>query len=540
MSNAFDDLPPGSNAPAVQAIAGSPQSNAFDDLTPPAKPKASSGGDESAQDPLTHTAAMLGRTAVHAVTALPMMAEDFGVGARNLYSGLTGGSYHQYDYPSDTVNQALDQYVGKPQNTAEKIEDVAAPAALSIGAGTAAAASQAPRLATVLGGALPKLGTTAAGAAGDIAPAIASAPTRAQMTAALLKKSQDAGYVVPPSQVNPTVTNKVVEGLAGKAATQQSASIQNQNVTNRLAAVANGLNPDAPLTSGSLAAVRREANDGYNAIEKIGTVPTDDQYLTKVANVQAPFIKMTQDFPGTAAHPIVKEADTLTQPSFAAGSALTKIQALRDSATAAYNAGDAQGGAAYKQLAQALEDQVDRVASAKAAAGDVPQNLVQNFRAARQTKAIAHTTQEALNDSSGNVSAPMLAKMLANGDPLSGDLRTIGEFGSNFGKAAQLPEKIGSPVSHVDAGLSAALALMGEHAASSGGHGTAGALTGLVAWPAARAGAKAYVLGPAQRGLANVGAPTVAGSPKSAQAIAQALMRSKPDSSDNRDLVPAY
>jgi hypothetical protein len=532
--NAYDDI-----APLSAVSGGAPSAaNAYDDIVPPPpKPKVPPpAGAEAMQDPLTHSAAMIGRAAVHAVTALPMMAEDFGIGLRNLGSGLTGGSYHEYDYPSDTVNQALDQYLGKPQGTAEKIEDVAAPAALSIAAGTAAAASSAPKIAAVFGGALPKLGTAGAGTAGEIAPAVANTATRAQMTAALLKRSQDAGYVIPPSSVNPSFVNTTAETIAGKAATQQAASLKNQAVTDRLAAAANGLNPNAPLTSGALAAVRREANDSYKAVAKIGSVPTDDQYLSAVANVQSPFLQTIKDFPGTAAHPIIKEADTLVQPSFSAQAALTKIQSLRDSASAAYNSGDAQGGAAYKQLAKALEDQLDRVAGAKAAAGEVPANLVQDFRAARQTQAIAHSTEDALNDSTGHVSAAMLAKMLANGDPLSGNLRDIAQFGASFPKAVQLPEKIGSSISHLDAYGGLGIGALAEHAT-----GSPWGLAAAAALPAARAGAKAFVLGPAQRGLTTASAPAVVGSPAKAAAIAQGLARLKDrDSPLMGSAAPAY
>lgn len=66
--------------------------------------------------------------------------------------------------------------------------------------------------------------------------------------------------------------------------------------------------------------------------------------------------------------------------------------------------------------------------------------------------------QKALNEQTGNVSAQQLAKDLAKGRPLSGDLLTVAQMGQAFPKATQaLKEapKATSPLDFAVAGMTA-------------------------------------------------------------------------------------
>ena len=70
----------------------------------------------------------------------------------------------------------------------------------------------------------------------------ANEPTRKNpVKSATLRDAQEAGYVVPPSQVKPSATTNKLEGIAGKAAIRQEAGIRNVEVTTNLAAKAVGL-----------------------------------------------------------------------------------------------------------------------------------------------------------------------------------------------------------------------------------------------------------------------------------------------------------
>ena len=64
------------------------------------------------------------------------------------------------------------------------------------------------------------------------------------------------GYVGLPSEVDGSMTGKVVEGLTGKIKAGQLASVKNQSVTDNLVRKAFGLSEDAPLTLDTMRQVR--------------------------------------------------------------------------------------------------------------------------------------------------------------------------------------------------------------------------------------------------------------------------------------------
>jgi hypothetical protein len=485
--NAFDDIPSESiqRLQTDAAPANAKKPNAFDDISPdlplgsevpgiggykrpPPKPlpvvTAPDGQqyDANNAEDLKHLAGMTGRVAVHAVTALPVMAEDLGVGVRN---ALTGD---HYTLPSHDLEAALDSLFGKPQGPIEKATDVLGPAVVGAGATGLPGAAR-----TIFGGAVPELGSTAGGTAGPLSqiPASVLTPdqTKAQFTANLLKRWQAEGGVVPPSQTNPTLSNIIAETVAGKVKTQHEASNTNAAVTDRLASEQLGLNPDAPLTPGALAAVRREAGQGYQAVRRVGPIMTDDQYWQPLLDMEQKYSAMQSAFPGTPKAPIIDDINSLAQSSFPSSPAVDKIIALRDKATAAFNSGDAAMGSDYKALAKNLEDQIER---------SLPpgSQVLDNFRSARQRIAMSHSVEDALVGE--HVSG---SKLASSGDPLSGNLKLIADMANQAPKAMQDPNKIGSRVSHLDTAASLLTGGIAEHMT-----GSPLAIGAGAAWPVGR------------------------------------------------------
>lgn len=456
---------------------------------------------------------MAGRVVANTASALPLMAEDFGVGARNLYGKLTGGTSN-YEYPSDTVHAAMDQTFGKPQGMIEKATDIAGPALLSAGLSGAST----PSAIRSIMAPTPSLGTTAGGTAGPLAQVPANftnaQQTQAQQLALALKKGQDAGLVVPPQTTNPNFTNAAVETVGGKIATAQGAAVHNAPQIDKLAAQEIGLNPDAPLTVGALKQVRAEAGKAYQAVRNVGNISTDDQYLQSLTGVAQQASGVAASFPGTKASPLISEVDSMLQPSFDASHAIDKVGQLRDSASMAFRAGDTGTGNGYKTLSNALESQIDRNLSARVAAGDpsVSPGMVANWQNSRQLIAKTHSIEDALNETTGHVSATALAN---SGDPLSGNLKTIADFARIAPKAVQDTAKIGSHgVSHLDTPLTVLTGVLGEHAMGPLGVLAAGA------YPMGRYAARSYALsGMGQSGAVPAAAASYAG-PRTAQAAA--------------------
>lgn len=300
--------------------------------------------------------------------------------------------------------------------------------------------------------------------------------------------ARNAGYVIPPTQVRPTMTNRLLEGFAGKASTAQNASARNQSVTNKLAMKAIGADD---LTPEALGKVRAAANAAYDELGSVGAFQTDDafrQALQKAGSISG---QMRKDFPEL----VNAEVDDLVnglagREGFDAQSAIEAIKQFRFNGSANRAAMDPSKkalGKAQMQIAGALEDLIDRNLQASG-----QQSLLKNYRAARQTLAKVYDVEKALNTASGNVDAKKLGSTLAKGRPMTGELKQIAEFANQFPKAAQMTERIGSmpQVSPLDFGAMGALSAATSNPML---------MAGVLARPAARS---LVLAGPVQNRLA--------------------------------------
>lgn len=266
---------------------------------------------------------------------------------------------------------------------------------------------------------------------------------------AALKAGREAGYVVPPTQANPSAVNRVLEGVSGKIQTGQVASQKNQKVTNELARKALGIEEDIPITKDVLNGIRKEAGQAYEALRGAGTITADKQYFTDLNKIMAKFEGASKDFPELAQNEIGGIVNAVKKEQFSADSAIDAISILRDKAAASAAKGDKSVASAFRSTAQAMEDAIER---RLIESGD--QELLKGFQAARKLIAKTYSVEGALNES-GNVNAQALAKQLSKGKPLSDELRTAAEFAANFKKAAQNVDSMGSVpgVSPLDAAV---------------------------------------------------------------------------------------
>lgn len=573
----------------------------------------------------------LGHAAVDAVTGLPLMVEDAGVAARNLIAGRDAKGAYPYTLPSADVHAAEDQVFGAPQTGGERIGNALSSMLMS---GGAASSSQLPANLKTVAAAIPESSTQVP------ANFMTPAQSQAQQLAQSLNKFQAAGYKIPPSTSNPTMTNKVLETVAGKVNTQNAASLSNSDAVTRNVAQELGLNPDAPLTLGAIQAVKKDTGGAWDQMRKINAIPKDNQFVSQLQAmrqdltstgeigakdsplvaeidgllgtsaprsagtrstptprpsavpqpqaVTAPGAQIPADAPdamgslgnggGSGAVAIpggrsggapVLDPLTLTarQPEGPAGAtaqmggrstmdpltlmptnglfsgkqAVSRITDLRNSADVAFRQGDGSLGRGYKQLSQALEDQVQRAAESRAAAGDptITPNVVQNFQNARQLYAKASTAENAFDEGTGKISLQKLGQMYANGEPLSGNMQAAGQFANSFRTAAKDPTKIGSAVNHLDM-YAPMLSIMEGN--------TLGEKALGFAVPAARMGTKAYLMSAlGQKGAVPstvtdaIASPSTASQARAA-ALVQALTASKKkDGAEPRlSLQPAY
>lgn len=552
--NAFDDLPPGlvaapPSAPAPVAPIVATKGNAFDDLSPDAPPpiiRDGSAGPKLVEGTIAavkRLPSQFAHAATDAVTGIPLMVEDAGVAARNLIAGRDEKGNYPYTLPSADVHAAEDKAFGAPQTTGERIGNALSSALLS---GGAAAAEGAPGALRTLAAPIPEAATQVP------SNFLSPAQSQAQQLAQALSKAQDAGYVVPPSTSNPTATNKVLETIAGKTNVAGAASLKNSDTVTRGVAQDLGLNPDAPLTLGAIQAVKKESGGGWDQMRALGTVQKDPQFADQLRTMRADLASTGEI--GTKDSPLVGEIDALlkggnkTDPvtltklpdAFTGPQAVNKITDLRNSADVAFRAGDGSLGRGYRQLSGALEDQVQRAAEARAAAGDtsITPNVVQNFKNSRQIYAKASTAENAFDEGTGKISLQKLGQMYANGEPLSGNMQLAGQFANSFRKAAQDPTKIGSQVNHLDM-YAPMLSIMEGNTLPEKAMG--------FAVPAARMGTKAYLMSAlGQKGAVptvtdSIASPSAAMQARTA-ALVQALQASKRSDvqQPSLTLAPAY
>ena len=223
------------------------------------------------------------------------------------------------------------------------------------------------------------------------APTLAKQQAQNQVRDATLKPAQDAGYVVPPSTVNPTAAGNVAESFAGKAALKQEAELKNQQVTNRLVREELKLPENAPLTVDTLENIRSQASAPYQAVAALS--PLAEKALQKLRDARS---EATLNF---------RHYDMTGTP-----------QSLRDARSA-----DAQ--------ATTLEKILEREATNKGQ----PQ-LVQAMRDARTEIAKTYDVERALNVGNGNVDARIIGRAIDRGRPLTGNLETIGRFSEGPGR----------------------------------------------------------------------------------------------------------
>lgn len=267
-------------------------------------------------------------------------------------------------------------------------------------------------------------------------------------------KAQEVGYVVPPSQANPSILNQLAEGAAGKIKTAQAASLKNQPVTNGLVRQAFGLSDDTPLSVDTLNAVREKAGTAYETVRGAGRVTADTAYRDALDSLREPYLRAAKDFPRAAQTEVLEAIDSMRVPAFDAASAVDQIKILRKEADKRYASGDKNLGGTYKGLANALEEQLGRHLETSGASPDA----LAAFQQARQTIAQTYTVQKHLKPD-GNVDAVGLGRELKR-KPLSGPIRTAAEFGEQFPKAAQKPERVGGvPISALDMGIGGMAAL---------------------------------------------------------------------------------
>ena len=305
-----------------------------------------------------------------------------------------------------------------PINTGETGADMYGNVAKNVAVGTA------------FGGAVPAIGSI---------PSMLRGKAPSPQMVDSITRARELGYVIPPTQANPSMLNRIMEGVAGKITTAQNASARNQEITNRLAAKSLGLAEDTAITPQVLADLRTTAGNAYTNLGLAGQVITDKSYINALDDIAKPFVVAAKGFPDAPPSPVLNLVQSLKSPSFDATAAIEKIKQLRTAADDAFRSGNTDIARASKSAATAIENALEGHLS-KTGQGD----LLSKFRDARQLIAKTYSVEKAANPATGTIDAKKLAAQLQRGKPLSAELKDIAQFSQSFPKASQTPETMGS------------------------------------------------------------------------------------------------
>jgi hypothetical protein len=363
------------------------------------------------------------------------MAMDAGVAGRNLATNSN------YELPSSMYRKALDTYTTPPQGVVAKGAE--ALASMLVG-GAIPGPQSIGGVGQTVSGLLP--GTRSVAGAAEAPAGFMDPRQAARLTA--LQGAQKEGYVVAPSSTNPTVMNRALEGISGKLKLQQLGSEINQGVTQRLGAEGLGQNPSAVLTPDALKEIANDAfNKGYVPLKNAGEVTASDTFGQKISSIIQSIGGANKSFPALKGNQAVAEdIGALSVQKFDSSDAVDAIKMFRDKAGDAFGSGNKSAGRAYKDASNAIEAELERHL-AETGQGD----LLSGYTVARKLIAQTHSTDSALTDELGTISARKFGAQLGSGVPLEGQQRTIGSFAQAFPKVNQVMTDSQPSISPLDA-----------------------------------------------------------------------------------------
>jgi hypothetical protein len=256
--------------------------------------------------------------------------------------------------------------------------------------------------------------------------------------------AQREGFVVTPGSLTPTGANVIKERIAGKTYLEQLASINNQQMADKVARRAVGLAENSALTPEAMKSIRKaEYAKGYEPVKNLGNIVADTVFLDDLTNIQSSYTGASKSFPLAVPDEVGNLIKKYNVEKFDAADAVDVIKKLREQASGNFRKGENDLAKSQLDISTALEGQIARTLEAS---GDPKlANLLEQFKTSRQRMAISHTIEDAIRVGSGSVDAKKLGRDIQNDKFMTGDLKTIAEFANTFPRVNVPPSTIGTP-----------------------------------------------------------------------------------------------
>jgi hypothetical protein len=302
------------------------------------------------------------------------------------------------------------------------------------------------------------------------------APANLTQSQLVAERAIAQGATLPPTQVNPTILNRLLEGFSGKQQTGQVASIKNQEMVNAQARKALNLPEDTVITPQVLQDYRNVKGQAYDALRANPAYYSDKPFLTEINTKVAEVQKRGG---------LVKSGDELNllnelkQLRFDGDALVEKIKVLRSDSDVNFRS-DKPDQVRLAQVQKFAANQLEDLAERNLKNFNQP-DVMDNFKQARKDIAKSYTIEKSLNAATGDVSGAKLGQRAATGKIVPSELQALADAAAAYPSAFQNTARIGSVpgISPLDVGAA------GIAAASSGNPSLLGTVMGR---PAVRAG----------------------------------------------------
>jgi hypothetical protein len=264
------------------------------------------------------------------------------------------------------------------------------------------------------------------------------------------EKAISQGATLPPTQVNPTLMNKMLEGISGKQQTSQVASIKNQELGNIQTRKALNLAPDAPINLEAVRNFRAEKGQAYEALKANPTYYSDKQFLTDINKKTSDLQKLANT---TDVASELKVVNGLKQLNFDGEGIVEQMKRLRFDGESNLRSPDPANrslGSVQKFASKQLEELAARNLK------NFGQNDVfSNFKQAQKDIAKSYTIEKSLNLVTGDISLASLGQRAKTGKIVPAELESLANAAAAYPTAFQNVARVGSVpgISPVDLGV---------------------------------------------------------------------------------------
>jgi len=265
------------------------------------------------------------------------------------------------------------------------------------------------------------------------------APAQLTQPQLVAERAIAQGATLPPTQVNPSMLNRLLEGFSGKQQTGQVASIKNQELVNAQARKTLNLPEDTVITPQVLQDYRNVKGQAYDALKANNTYYADKQFFTDINKRTAELQKLANTTDVTAE---LRVLNGLKQMNFDGVGLVEQMKRLRydgEGNLASMAPKDRSLGQAQKFAARQLEDLAERNLK-----NFNQPDVMSNFKQARQDIAKSYTIEKSLNAVTGDVSGAKLGQRAAAGKIVPSELQALADAAAAYPTAFQNTSRIGS------------------------------------------------------------------------------------------------